>query len=1069
MKKALILVISFFAAAVAEAQLPVINNVTPLNTYTRNRVVITGSGFSSTISQMQVWFDQVKGDIKSASEFTLEVEVPPQARLSNIEVTNLSSRLSAKTNIKFLPYFNGSSFDPAKFSPVASFSTGFDEANDVCTCDMDGDGKPDMAATRNGSSATLLMLYKNNSTPGSINFTALTAVNVGAPMINITCADLNGDGKPELISNRGGGTRNEIFVFRNTSVVGTISFAAPTKLIMEVGHNAFRVITRDLNADGRPEVIVSNASDIVNNPIYVFVNQSSAGNIAFSSTPTKVSVTGANATYGLDSQDLDGDGKPEIILNQFNNPNIFILKNGSTAGSISFTSTIKIDLPGTYFSLTTGDFNNDGKEDIAVTKASPTKEVVILTNQSTSTSISFSAPVSLTPQDTPFGIDVADIDGDKDADIIVGNFVIDPAIPAASREVSVFLNNGSGTFTKSSVLSNQKFSRNVKVGDLDGDSKPDIAFTTVTGNSVDIVRNTNCFQPQILNVAPLKICSSQTITLTSIPNNGATFDWKNSANTSLGTAATLAVTAPETYTLTATSESGACVKSASIVVSSGLGSVPSVPTIQPVNPVCLNQTLNLQTTDVAAGYSWTGPNNFTSTQQNPSIPNITSANAGAYTLQLTSADGCKSDITTKSVDVVNLANFVVSSPVPSNQVCSGASVTLSVNTASGHTYQWIKDGTDLSGQTNSTLAVTQDGAYKVRVTNTTLGCSIETSALAMTVLALPVASFTSSTAATCINNAITFTSTTTADSRATVAYAWDFGDGSTSTVQNPSKTYTTVASRNVTLTASYSGLTGCSNTSAPKTITVSTAQVPVINATANPICTGETSVLSVTGTFTSYAWTGPATGSTATLNITAPGTYIVNTTESNGCTGTAQLIVTTKNGFAMSVTANGKPVDNESDLLVAAGVPVQLQATGADTYSWAPPDGLDDPAIANPKATPTLETSYTVTGKKVNFCDAVLTFNMKFDAAGNNFSPPNAFSPNGDTINDLWIIPGAQNYSDCTLSIFTKQGSKVFEQKGYTNNWDGTYEGKELPQGTYYYVLTCPDQKPVTGHVLLAR
>ena len=116
-----------------------------------------------------------------------------------------------------------------------------------------------------------------------------------------------------------------------------------------------------------------------------------------------------------------------------------------------------------------------------------------------------------------------------------------------------------------------------------------------------------------------------------------------------------------------------------------------------------------------------------------------------------------------------------------------------------------------------------------------------------------------------------------------------------------------------------------------------------------------------------------------------------------------------------------------------------------------------------------METAYTVKGSKAGTCDAESKINIKLNPISDSFSPPNAFSPNGDTSNDVWVIAGSQNYMDCTISIFNKQGSKVFEQKGYTNTWDGTYDGKELPEGTYYYVLNCPDKKPVTGNVLIAR
>jgi len=1073
MRVVVFLFLSLFVSQVVVGQVPIINKVTPIATYPQNKIVITGSGFHASASQLQVWFDQVKGTINASSEFSIEVTVPPQARLSNIEVINLASGLSSKTLQKFVPEYSGTFLSTA-FTDVAAgttFSTGIDESFDVCSCDLDGDGKPDLASTKNSTTSIDMQLLRNSSTPGNMSFVSSNLA-TGTPTFNVACGDLNGDGKPDLVATRGGTTRNEVFIFRNTSAApGTISFAPVTKLFLDAGQFAFRVVIRDLNLDGKPEIVVSNSLTSATSTIYIFSNQSSSGTLSFNATPTKVAVTGASTTYGMEVQDLDGDVKPEIILNQFNGNDIYILKNGSSVGQISFPDIVKVPLAGSLNHLTTADFNEDGKLDIAVTSSANDNKAFILLNQSTST-ISFASPITLTGGDWPWGIDASDIDGDKDVDIIIGNINNN----GVTNEIVVYKNNGNNTslaFTRESIQKGKR-SRNLRVGDLDGDGKPDIAYTTVTSNSVDILRNKNCFTPVILNETPLTICAGQTITLKSIPFPGATFAWKESSNPAFNTSTDpfADINAVGDYTLTATTEGGACVvQSALISVTSSLGTVPANPTIAPVSPLCSGQTLQLSTPTIAgATYEWKGPNSFSSTDQNPTRLNMTAADAGNYTLQLQVSGGtCKTNIATVRVDLANLENFFVSSSVASNTVCQGSSLNLIVNQLSGHTYQWIKDGSDILGQTSGTLSVNQEGVYNVRVTNTTLGCSKTTNNVAVKVFTMPVSAFIPSTVSTCVDKSVSFTSQSTFDSRAIVAYAWDFGDATTSTLESPSKTYATAATRNVQLTVSYTGVTGCSNAAAPKSIVVAAPQIPVITASANPICAGEASLLSVTGTFNTYNWTGPATGSTSTLNINQPGTYVVNTVETNSCTSTAQIIITAKPLLTLEVTVDDESVVSGEDVTVFSGIPVQLVASGADSYSWSPTEGLDNPFVANPKATPLVETSYTVTGSKNGSCDGTFTLHIKFDPAGTSFQPPNVFSPNGDAANDLWVVPGAQNFSDCTLSIYNKQGSKVFEEKGYTNNWDGNFEGKQLPEGTYYYVLTCPDKQPETGHVLLAR
>src|SRR6476659_9692350 len=89
----------------AGAQAPVISNIAPLNAAPVQNVVLTGSGFSSTPTNLNVWFDHVKGTIIKSSPFSIEVQVPAQARFSNVEVVNLNNHLSARSQLKFLPSF----------------------------------------------------------------------------------------------------------------------------------------------------------------------------------------------------------------------------------------------------------------------------------------------------------------------------------------------------------------------------------------------------------------------------------------------------------------------------------------------------------------------------------------------------------------------------------------------------------------------------------------------------------------------------------------------------------------------------------------------------------------------------------------------------------------------------------------------------------------------------------------------------------------------------------------------------------------------------------------------------
>ncbi len=1045
------------------AQAPVINSITPLSSAPLQYVIVTGSGFSTDPTKLIVWFDHVRGTVVSSTAFSIEVQVPAQARFSNIEVVNLTNNLSAKSPLKFLPSYGGEQFSQAKVStPFTNID--LTELFDIASSDLDLDGKPDLIATKtnNGATATDLIIYKNQSLAiGTISFakfdkTNLAALDLGAPTANVTCGDLNGDGKPDIVATRNGATRNEVLILKNTnSVAGTLSFAAVQKVLLDVGQFAFRVSIRDLNGDGKSELIVSNAFDdgspTTDNQIYVFPNQSTVSTISFG-TPLKLSVVTANTTYGLDVQDLDGDGLADIVVNQFNTNNIFVFKNQST-GSISFAASQKITITAAFNSVIATDINKDGLMDLAVT-ATLDNNLQILINNSSSGNISFQPPQILTTSLGPWGVDASDMDGDGDVDLIVAN--------RNEAKVNVFRQDAALVFTKLDIPT-AKPCRNLRVGDYDADGKPDIAVTSFSSAfSVDVIRNANCVSPKITNPTPGTICTAQTIRLQAVPALGVTFDWKLNGTTfssSAGTVDFKDVTSAGTYTILATGELGACaVTSPSVVLNSGTGSAPANPPIN-FNTPCIGNALNLSTTAVAsATYTWTGPNNFTSGAQNPTIPIVTTNTGGIYQLQVT-VGGCSSNLIKQQIDVASVPVLPVSAS-PGATACAGSTVTLSV-TGSGYTFQWLKGGIAVGGETAASIAATQEGDYSLVVTSIATSCSQETAKTSVKLLSVPVSNFSFPTS-TCKDAVITFTNSSTVDSRATVVYAWDFGNASTSSQQNPTATYATAGPFNPKLTVSYSGVVGCSNF-VTKPITIFTPTIPTISATFDPICPGEPSVLSITGAYNTIVWVG-VSGSTNSVSITQSGSYSVNTTDANGCVSSAAKTIQSKPVISPFKATADKPT-------ITLGQSVQLTATlGADIYAWSPPDGLNSVSINNPIATPTATITYVVVAKQSGKCDAQASLSITVLPPGDiALNPPKLFSPNGDGNNDKWVIPNATN-SDCTMTIYDGHGSQVFEKKGYSNDpWDGMLNGNKVPDGVYFYVFSCPDKAPSTGSVLVVK
>jgi gliding motility-associated-like protein len=78
-------------------------------------------------------------------------------------------------------------------------------------------------------------------------------------------------------------------------------------------------------------------------------------------------------------------------------------------------------------------------------------------------------------------------------------------------------------------------------------------------------------------------------------------------------------------------------------------------------------------------------------------------------------------------------------------------------------------------------------------------------------------------------------------------------------------------------------------------------------------------------------------------------------------------------------------------------------------------------------------------------------------------------TPNGDGINDLWKVEEIKQYQPCKLVIYSRWGDELFSDNNYNNTWDGTYKGKTLPEGTYYFVLETADGKVYKGAINILK
>jgi gliding motility-associated-like protein len=118
---------------------------------------------------------------------------------------------------------------------------------------------------------------------------------------------------------------------------------------------------------------------------------------------------------------------------------------------------------------------------------------------------------------------------------------------------------------------------------------------------------------------------------------------------------------------------------------------------------------------------------------------------------------------------------------------------------------------------------------------------------------------------------------------------------------------------------------------------------------------------------------------------------------------------------------------------------------GFSQYAWNGQTGGETYDVSSPQTV-----SLTVTD--INGCQATQEIKVTEECA--NVYIPNAFTPNGDGINDTWVIEGLDGDPTASVKVFTRYGSLVFESKGYGTPWNGEYQAKKLPAGVYYYIIT---------------
>jgi gliding motility-associated-like protein len=177
------------------------------------------------------------------------------------------------------------------------------------------------------------------------------------------------------------------------------------------------------------------------------------------------------------------------------------------------------------------------------------------------------------------------------------------------------------------------------------------------------------------------------------------------------------------------------------------------------------------------------------------------------------------------------------------------------------------------------------------------------------------------------------------------------------------------------------------------------------------------------------------------------------------------------NSIKQAVQVYPLPIVNagpDSYLLEGSFLTLPATASGNNlSYVWSPPTALSNPAILQPQASPVDDISYKLTATSGEGCKAADDISIKVLKA---LHIPNAFSPNGDGIHDRWEIKYLNTYPGATVEVYNRYGQLVYRSSGYSQSWDGAFNGNPLPVGTYYYIINPKNgRSQMSGYVDIIR
>ena len=507
MLRNILLAFLLFWSSGSLGQVPVISSFTPTSGKIGIPVTITGSNFDPIPSKNIVYFGAVRATVTGATDTSLNVIVPVGATYEPITVT--TNRLIGYSSAPFIVTFRANRIvNSSYFAAPIGFATG--TGWKIAIGDLDGDGKPDIASIGHVNTNRISVL-RNTSTPGSIDTSSFARLDfpVGTEHYGIAIGDLNGDGKLDLaVSNRSDST---VSVLRNASTNGRIRFLETVVFGADRGQGGLAI--GDLDGDGKLDLAVANNYP---SPSGVSVLRNTSVSIDTLSFAPRVffPVNFEDGALAVAIQDLNGDGRPDLVVTGGDDEDAYILRNWSTSGSISFGLELSVSSTGEFPGVAMGDLDGDGRPDIALSSSEEVVDgrVSVFRNTSTAAGISFNGRVDFALGVHAHRIEVGDLNGDGKPDLLFNTS--EPATVSVLPNTSTIGSIDTSSFAEKVgflAFSNWILSPSgwaLAIVDLNGDGRPDI----VTGG-ISVLRNTGGIPNQVTLLSPedRAIISSDTV------------------------------------------------------------------------------------------------------------------------------------------------------------------------------------------------------------------------------------------------------------------------------------------------------------------------------------------------------------------------------------------------------------------------------------------------------------------------------------------------------------------------------------------------------------------------------